>query len=229
MQPIPLKKIERKTTIYIYAKKGLNPSWHSLKYYESTPVNRSLHQSSTITNLFYQLYLHNLETKPWCAAVHILDVMVGGPRPMGWDFGRGNGIDRSWWGLSTGMILEPQGQPFINGCFNRMIPNLDIGNGCFTKQPFINVKKVLFSKGGIRQIKWNRPVSWKGQFFLWQFFHVKRLWRCVAYYFCWISWCSSKKPCNWQYLEVDGIDKNQQHTHFWISVYFMLTHQICHK
>lgn len=32
---------------------------------------------STITNLFYQLYLHTLETAPWCAAVHILDVMVG--------------------------------------------------------------------------------------------------------------------------------------------------------
>ena len=29
-------------------------------------------------------------------------------------------------------------QPFINGCFNWMIPNLDIGNGCFTKHPFIN-------------------------------------------------------------------------------------------
>ena len=29
-------------------------------------------------------------------------------------------------------------QPFINGCFNWMIPNLYIGNGCFTKHPFIN-------------------------------------------------------------------------------------------
>ena len=28
--------------------------------------------------------------------------------------------------------------PFINGCFNWMIPNLYIGNGCFTKHPFIN-------------------------------------------------------------------------------------------
>ena len=34
--------------------------------------------------------------------------------------------------------LEPQGQPFINGCFNGMIPNLYIENGCFTKHPFIN-------------------------------------------------------------------------------------------
>ena len=29
-------------------------------------------------------------------------------------------------------------QPFINGCFNWMIPNLYIGNGCFTKRLFIN-------------------------------------------------------------------------------------------
>ena len=29
-------------------------------------------------------------------------------------------------------------QPFINGCFNWMIPNLYVENGCFTKQPFIN-------------------------------------------------------------------------------------------
>ena len=29
-------------------------------------------------------------------------------------------------------------QPFINGCFNWMIPNLYIENGCFTKHPFIN-------------------------------------------------------------------------------------------
>ena len=29
-------------------------------------------------------------------------------------------------------------QPFINGCFNWMIPNLYIENGCFTQHPFIN-------------------------------------------------------------------------------------------
>ena len=29
-------------------------------------------------------------------------------------------------------------QPSINGCFNWMIPNLYIENGCFTKHPFIN-------------------------------------------------------------------------------------------
>jgi len=29
-------------------------------------------------------------------------------------------------------------QPFINGCFNGMIPNLYIKNGCFTKHPFIS-------------------------------------------------------------------------------------------
>ena len=37
-------------------------------------------------------------------------------------------IDYSW---------NPK-QPFINGCFNWMILNLYIGNGCFTKHPFIN-------------------------------------------------------------------------------------------
>ena len=29
-------------------------------------------------------------------------------------------------------------QPFINGCFNWMIPNLYLGNGCFTKHPLRN-------------------------------------------------------------------------------------------
>ena len=29
-------------------------------------------------------------------------------------------------------------QPFINGCFNWVIPNLYRENGCFTKRPFIN-------------------------------------------------------------------------------------------
>ncbi len=29
-------------------------------------------------------------------------------------------------------------QPFFNGCFNWMIPNLYVGNGCFTKHPFKN-------------------------------------------------------------------------------------------
>ena len=37
----------------------------------------------------------------------------------------------------TNTCLEPQGQPFINGCFNWMIPNLYIEHGCFTKHPFI--------------------------------------------------------------------------------------------
>ena len=35
------------------------------------------------------------------------------------------------------MAWNPK-QPFINGCFNWMIPNLYIGNGCFTKHLFIN-------------------------------------------------------------------------------------------
>ena len=29
-------------------------------------------------------------------------------------------------------------QPYINGCFNWMIPNLYMENGCFTKHLFIN-------------------------------------------------------------------------------------------
>ena len=34
-------------------------------------------------------------------------------------------------------IWNPK-QPFTNGCFNWMIPNLYIENGCFIKHPFIN-------------------------------------------------------------------------------------------
>ena len=51
----------------------------------------------------------------------------------------------SFWGnmslhslVKLDTCLEPQGQLFINGCFNGMIPNLYIENGCFTKHPFIN-------------------------------------------------------------------------------------------
>ena len=40
--------------------------------------------------------------------------------------------------VESDWCLEPQGQPLINGCFNWMIPNLYIENGCFTKHPFIN-------------------------------------------------------------------------------------------
>ena len=40
--------------------------------------------------------------------------------------------------LTDDSFLEPQGQPFINGCFNWMLPNLNIENGCFTKHPFIS-------------------------------------------------------------------------------------------
>ena len=89
---------------YMLTKRRLNPSWNSLTYYESTSVNRSLHQPSTITNLFYQLCLHNLETTPWCAAVHILDVMVGGATANGMGFWEE--MDWSWLGLSTGMTPQ---------------------------------------------------------------------------------------------------------------------------
>ena len=43
-------------------------------------------------------------------------------------------------------FLEPQGQPFINGCFNWMIPNLYIGNGW--KSPFPSIFKWLFGVPG---------------------------------------------------------------------------------
>ena len=39
--------------------------------------------------------------------------------------------------LSTRISWNPK-QPFINGCFNWMIPNLYIGNVFFTKHPFLN-------------------------------------------------------------------------------------------
>ena len=39
--------------------------------------------------------------------------------------------------LSCTCAWNPK-QPFINGCFNCMIPNLYIGNCCFTKHLFIN-------------------------------------------------------------------------------------------
>ena len=34
------------------------------------------------------------------------------------------------------LYLEPDGHPFINGCFNWMMNQLYIGNGRFTKHPF---------------------------------------------------------------------------------------------
>ena len=43
-----------------------------------------------------------------------------------------------WRGFSCLVISWNPKQPFINGCFNWMIPNLYIGNGCFTKHLFIN-------------------------------------------------------------------------------------------
>ena len=47
----------------------------------------------------------------------------------------------SWWGgiyIYIYITSSNPKQPFINGCFNWMIPNLYIENGCFTKHPFIN-------------------------------------------------------------------------------------------
>ena len=39
------------------------------------------------------------------------------------------------------LLLEPDGHPFINGCFNWMILNLYKKNVCFTKHP---LKKICF-------------------------------------------------------------------------------------
>jgi len=39
--------------------------------------------------------------------------------------------------LSTSYPWNPK-QPFIHGCFNWMIPNLYLGNVCFTKNPLKN-------------------------------------------------------------------------------------------
>ena len=41
-------------------------------------------------------------------------------------------------GVFTSTISWNLKQPLTNGCFNWMIPNLYIENGCFTKHPFIN-------------------------------------------------------------------------------------------
>ena len=39
---------------------------------------------------------------------------------------------------------EPQGQAFINGCFNWMIPNLYIENGYVSENEFIQFLSVFF-------------------------------------------------------------------------------------
>ncbi len=51
-------------------------------------------------------------------------------------------------------------QPFINGCFNWMIPNLYIGNGCFTKHPFINGCLGFQALKPIKN-KWNKKTQLK--------------------------------------------------------------------
>ena len=50
------------------------------------------------------------------------------------------------WKLGTIATWNPK-QPFINGCFNWMIPNLYIGNGCFTKHQ-TSIYKWLFRVPG---------------------------------------------------------------------------------
>ena len=58
----------------------------------------------------------------------------GGRWKMGTSFGESSEI----FGVKLqGTTWNPK-QPFINGCFNWMIPNLYIENGCFTNHAFIN-------------------------------------------------------------------------------------------
>ena len=47
-------------------------------------------------------------------------------------------------------------RPFINGCFNWMIPNHYIKNGCFTKHPSINDKWLI----GVPGSQWKRLTAW---------------------------------------------------------------------
>ena len=42
-----------------------------------------------------------------------------------------------FWNSQSTYTWNPK-QPFINGCFSWMIPNLYLENGCFTKHPFVN-------------------------------------------------------------------------------------------
>ena len=69
------------------------------------------------------------------------------------------------------MYPEPQGQPFINACFNWMIPNLDIENGW--KSPCPSIYKCFFGgflpvglwipprhSQGILKLKNFRPIGY---------------------------------------------------------------------
>ena len=70
--------------------------------------------------------------------------------------------------------------PFINGCFHWMIPNLYIGNGCFTKHLFI------YGCLGFQAEIW---------FFGWWHFIEENLTMMF-----WIFWRSFSEPWTWQML-----------------------------
>ena len=57
-------------------------------------------------------------------------------------------------------------QPFINGCFSWMIPNLYIENGCFTKHPFINAWK------------WGSRYKWSNKMDVPKLFVASQHFRC---------------------------------------------------
>ena len=141
---------------YMLTKRRLNPSWNSLTYYESTSVNRSLHQPSTI----------NHQPSPTCSISYAFTTWKQrhDAQPcifwMWWWGGHGQ-----WDGILGGNGLE------LVGVVN------------WYDAPKMILRRFYLSKGRIRQIKSNRPVSWKGPFFMLHFFHVKRLWRFVALFF----------------------------------------------
>ena len=64
-------------------------------------------------------------------------------------FGGLKAADPRFGSLKKHFFLEAEGQPFINGCFNWMIPNLYIGNGW--KSQFPSIYKRLF--GCLSRIK----------------------------------------------------------------------------
>ena len=79
-------------------------------------------------------------------------------------------------------------QPFINGCFNWMIPNLYIVNGCFTKHLFINgclEFQDLGVPGMYTVFRW-RFQSWSK----WDVFFVGPDMAPVGWDYVFLKWCS---------------------------------------
>lgn len=91
---------------YMLTKRRLNPSWNSLTYYESTSVNRSLHQPSTINH--HQLVLSvmpsQLGNNAMMRSRAYFGCDGGGATANGMGFWEE--MDWSWLGLSTGMTPQ---------------------------------------------------------------------------------------------------------------------------